>query len=104
MTDKQMDAAIERWRRTPTVEQLYADLSRDPEFKAALEAAAERAIRSDDPSQRFWEIDANGWRPSQFNVDIPPARPSVRDPSGPGADPRKVRMYERHPDDPFPTY
>jgi hypothetical protein len=74
-SNEQMDQAIDRWRKIPTLEQLYADLAEDVDFKAALDAAAERAMKSNDPKARFWEVDAAGWRPTQFNVDIPPANP-----------------------------
>lgn len=103
-TNEQMDAAIDRWRKMPSAEQLYADLAQDADFKAALEAAAERAMKSNDPNARFWEVDRDGWRPNQFNVDIPPARPNESDPFGPGASAAKIRKYQRHPGDPYPTY
>jgi hypothetical protein len=78
-TNDQIDAAIERWRTTPTAERLYADLAEDVGFKAALEAAARRAMQRGDPKARFWEVDATGWRPDQFTVKVDPARPVTTD-------------------------
>jgi hypothetical protein len=78
-TNEQMDAAIDRWRKTPNAEQLYADLADDAEFKGALEAAAIRAMKSGDPYARFWEVDAAGWRPDQFTAKVDPARPVTTD-------------------------
>jgi hypothetical protein len=100
-TNEQMDVAIDRWRKMSSVEQLYADLAQDAEFKAALEAAAERAFRSGDPKQRFWEVDAEGWTPTMFNRPIPPARPPT---TSWLEDPAFVKKFTRTKDSPFPTY
>jgi len=78
------DEAISKWR-TLTAEQFNTEYDADPIFRDAYNAAAQRAIDSKDPRQRFWEIDIDGWRKNQFNVDVPPARPNEDDPDGPGA-------------------
>jgi hypothetical protein len=80
-----MNAAIDRWRKIPTSERFYRELSEDPDFKAALEAAYAR-----DPT--CMTIDAASWRPNQFNADVPPARPNERDPFGPGARDKEARL------------
>ena len=78
--------AVALYRRM-TADEFYAELQRSPEFKAQIEAAYAR-----DPL--FMTVDAAGWNPVMFNVPIPPARPSVYDPFGPGADPKKIERMK----------
>ena len=82
-TDAEMDAAIDRWRKFPTLEELNAALA-ESQFKAALDAAADRAWKSGDPKTHFWIVDAGGWRPPQFCVDVPPPTPMMQ--NGPEPD------------------
>jgi hypothetical protein len=89
-SNEQMDAAVLKFRSFRTSDEFYRELSESPEFKATLEAAYHR-----DPS--FMRVDAAGWRPTQFNVDIPPARPNEHDPFGPGADPEKMKRMKPLP-------
>jgi len=84
ITNDEMNAAVDRWRKMPSTEQVYREFAEDPSFKAALEAAYVR-----DPS--FMAIDAAGWRSNQFNVATPPAGPNEDDPYGPGASLLKFR-------------
>jgi hypothetical protein len=81
------DEAISLWRTLP-IEELTVALD-DPIFYAALNEAGRLAIESGDPRKRFWEVDIDGWRKNQFNVDIPPARPNEDDEFGPGASLRR---------------
>jgi hypothetical protein len=97
ITNEQMDAAILRFRGFPSEEDYCRALQEEPDFRAALEAAYAR-----DPS--FFTVDEGGWRPNQFNVDVPPAKPNENDPFGPGANLLKIRKYQRRSGDPFPTY
>jgi hypothetical protein len=86
-TSEQLDAAVLRYRQFSSAEEFYRALAESQEFKAAFEAAYRR-----DPS--IMTTDASGWRATQFNVNIPPARPSVYDPFGPGADPKKIERMK----------
>lgn len=67
ITPEVMDAAILRFRSFPNAE-AYQTALQEPEFRTAIEAAYAR-----DPS--FFTVDADGWRPTQFCADVPPARP-----------------------------
>jgi hypothetical protein len=69
-SNEQMDAAVSKFRGMKTSEEYYRELSESADFKAALEAAYVR-----DPT--CITVDAAGWRPPQFCVDVPPAPPKV---------------------------
>ena len=84
------DEAISRWRLI-TAEQFNAEYDNNPEFREAYDDAARRALASINPKDRFWEVDIDGWRKNQYNVDVPPARPNEDDPDGPGASLRRKR-------------
>jgi hypothetical protein len=71
-SNEQMDAAVLKYRQMKTVEDFYRELSESSDFKSALESAYAR-----DPS--FFTVDAAGWRPPQFCVNVPPAPPKVND-------------------------
>ena len=77
------DEAITLWR-IYTAEQFKIEIN-NKDFFDALNEAGRQAIASGDPKRRFWEVDVDGWRKNQFNVDTPPARPNEDDPYGPGA-------------------
>jgi hypothetical protein len=72
LSDAEMDAAVLKFRQMKDAEEYYRELAESPGFKEGLEAAFAR-----DPS--FFTVDAAGWRPPQFCVDIPPARPNTTD-------------------------
>jgi hypothetical protein len=69
-SDAEMDAAVLKFRQMKDAEEYYRELAESPRFKEGLEAAFAR-----DPS--FFTVDAAGWRPPQFCVDVPPAPPKV---------------------------
>jgi hypothetical protein len=64
-SDSEMDAAIDRWRKIPNVEQLYIEFA-NSEFLAVLEAAYARGQK--EPSKDFLFFDAEGWYPRQYCV------------------------------------
>lgn len=69
-SDAEMDAAVAKFRSMKSVEEYYAALNDPSDFRVTLEAAYAR-----DPS--FMRVDAAGWNPARFNVDVPPALPIV---------------------------
>lgn len=75
----ELDEVILQYRRI-TSDQFYEKLN-DPEFKEQFDAAYKRGIRN---GNNFMLVDADGWRPNQYNVNVPPARPNEDDPFGPG--------------------
>jgi hypothetical protein len=70
VTEEMMEQAIAEYRCFKTAEDYYQRVNDSSDFRARLEAAYAR-----DPS--FFTVDAEGWRPPQFCVDIPPALPIV---------------------------
>jgi len=84
------DEAVSLWRRL-TVEELARERTNNPEFRQALREATQEALASGDPTRRFWDVDIDGWRKTQYTVDTPPARPNEDDEFGPGA---SLRLYK----------
>jgi hypothetical protein len=82
------EEAVTRWRRY-TQDELATERATNQEFREALKEAGKQALASNDPRDRFWDVDVDGWRKYQYTVDTPPARPNEDDEFGPGAHLRK---------------
>ncbi len=72
-----IEEAIAKWRLL-TPEQVEEEKTNSPEFKKSLEDAIERAMKSKDPRDRFWIVDATGTHPQRFCVDVPPKHPNPK--------------------------
>lgn len=65
------DEAVARWRKLSR-EEAEAEKKANPEFRAALFAAAAAG-------NRYWEVDAAGCHKKQYGAGVSPTRPNTKD-------------------------